>query len=506
MSNIIELKIDSDTLQSIQSRTEYNIPLHSLEIVNEIVKYFSKNEISLNKEALISGNYLEFSAEDKDKIIVYFYWMHNKGKKSMEHDYVSLKLIHKYLDIKESYENRHLREFIFTHTYRCPSCNEALKVKFKNLKIPEVVQTECPVCHHILGSAIYAECSCKSCKEIINKIESYVTSIPKKIEQNLQIMYDEPVPPKTPPLSENRLQWYADKNSSDLTKDEREVISYQPLDVKELKEMLGAKAYVIVSKLKEKKVIYELYTLRKREDVLSEIKKQINIRLNYTEGSGYSKSYSNSNLFDCDLSKAKVKHMIVKTTNYSGETYLEIVFENDSFQFNPEKFNSSQRDRYPMDNINVELYSLTLPQNYKFTSDAFYETTEALNPYFFNFESIEEHPFYNEEIVRPLFKSKVENNKYHFLRNIYRDSIIMVNVRLADVIDIKSLVPFYTDEELKYLRNCILDFVFYTKEGYPIEVLELQRGEHHNKDEYIIKDKLKKSAVTRAGLGYKEAF
>lgn len=507
MSTIIELKIDSDTMRSIQSRTEYNI-LQSIEIVSEIMEYFSEKEISLNREALINGNYLELSADDKDKIIVYFYWMHNRGKKTAEPGFVSLKLIHKYLDIRDSYENRYLREYIFTHTYPCPNCREAIKVKFKNLKIPEVVQTECPVCHHTLGNVISAGCSCESCRELISAVESYITNIPKQVELEVQTRYDEPIPPKAPPLSENRLRWFADKNSSDLTKDEREIISYQPVDVKELRDIAGTKAYTIVSKLKEKKVIYERYTLRKQEDVLSEIKKQISIRLNYTVGSGYSKisSYSNLNLYECDLSKAKVKYMLVKTNSYRGETHLEIVFENDSFQFNPGNFNSSQRDRYPRDKINVELYSMTLPQTFTFTSEAFYETSEVLNPYFFNLESIDGHPFYNEELVRPLFKSKVENNKYHFLRNKYRDSIIMVNVRLADVIDIKSLVPYYTEEELGYLRNCILDYVFYTKDGYPVEVLELQRGDHHNDDKYILKDKLKKSAVMMVGLGYKETF
>jgi hypothetical protein len=502
-----ELTISTEIIESIKSKTVFTVPSRSIEIVNGILEYFATLKIELSKESLLSGDYLKLNSDEKDKLLVYFYWMHNRNKKTIEEDFVSCKIMHQYLNVTSSYENRFLRQYLFQHSIQCPCCGSVVDVNFKNLKIIEVSETECSVCNHVIGDVIYAKCRCEHCRQIISEAESYVNSLSKVIEKAVQARYYGLDKYEDRELSEQKLKWFADKYSSDLSKDERESISYMPNSVNELQEMLGKRAPGIISKLKEKNAVYEKLVLRNINEVIFNIKDNLKCTL-----SGKSPSVSFSGYIDfnaINLSNAKVNYL---KTFYEGwgsskKIHVEIVFDNNSFEFIPDMADPKRREWFKdLDKAHIEFFSTVLPTAFSLNEDKLFKKTEALNPFFFNTETIEDYPSYNESDIIPLFKSKVECNKYHFLINKYINCIIMANVRLADLIVIKSIESFYDSVELRYLRNCIIDFVFYSEDGLPLKVIELQRGEHHNDNEYIIRDRLKKSAIKRIGILYEETF
>lgn len=501
------LNISPEATEFIRSKTFFSIPSRSLEIVTGIQEYFKNKKVALSKESLLNDDYANFSLEEKNKLLVNFYWMHNQNMKTNEAEFVSLKMMHEHLKIQSSYENRYLREYSFTYSTPCPCCGSTVNANFKNLKIIQISETECPICSHVLGDAIYSKCQCEYCTQIIDEVESYVNGLSKMIENSVQDYFLKLNKSEARELSEQKLKWFADKYSSDLSKDERESISYEPNSVKELQEMLGKRAPRVFIKLKEKNAIYEKLILKNKEKIIFEIKKDLNAILYHR--SLHSSGGGRIDFNTINLSSAKVKYLktFIQRWGSSEQTAVEIVFDNNSFEFILDRADSKGREWYKdLENLQIELFSLILPCGFYLGEDMLFEKVEVLNPFFFKPEIIVDYPTFNKNMILPLFKSKVECNKYHFLINKYRNCIIMANVRLADLVVIKSIESFYNAEELRYLRNCILDFVFYSDEGLPIKVLELQRGEHHNDIEYITKDKLKKSAVKRIGILYEETF
>lgn len=233
-----------------------------------------------------------------------------------------------------------------------------------------------------------------------------------------------------------------------------------------MKELLGKRAITVLPKLKEKKVIYEKQVLKDLPNIFFKLKMYVHSQITSNSISGCIDSN------ECDLSDAKVNLIMFDN---SERNELKIVFENHSYRSIPNKAFTFKYDAFysHIQEQPKEFYTI-LRQFHSFSREWFYDTIEELNPFFFNYGTIGEYPMYDENDIKPLFLSRVEYNKYHFLSNKYRIYIIMVNVRLADLIVVKSIESQYNEEELRYLRNCILDFVFYSEEGLPIKVIELQ--------------------------------
>lgn len=502
-----ELNIAPEIIETIKTKTEFTIPARSIEVVSDICEYFKSENITISKEDLINGRYAEFNIEIRNKLLVYFYWMHNRNLKANNQDFVPLRLDHQHLRIETSHENNFLRSYYFTHPTPCPMCGTRVDLKFKNLKIIEVVETECPRCKHLISSVINAKCTCTFCERVINEVQFYFNNLPQLIENTAQHELNELNKLPINNLSDKRLKWFASKYSSDLSKDEREAISFNPEDLGELYEIFGKRAQSIVQKLKEKKVVYENLELKNKDAIVFEIKKKLNCFLGFesihSSGTGRI-DFSLINLLNAKISYLKVQE---ERLGSSPRKFIEVVFENTSFEFVPNgEYSNGKSWARDLHKAQIKLFSSILPQYLYLNDDTFYNKTDELNPYFFNYEEIDEIPHYNENHIKRLFRSNAEKNKFHFLQNNFRNHAIMVNVRLADLIDINVIRSFYSNEELKYLQNCILDFVIYSEDGFPLKVVELQRGEHHNTEEYIIKDRLKKSAIKRIGIIYEETF
>lgn len=210
MMNWQELNISTEIIESIKSKTDFTVPSRSLEIVKEILEYFATLKVELSKESLLNGDYLKLSPDEKDKLLVHFYWMHNRNKKTNESDFVSLNKIHEHLNIEPNYVNRFFRQYSYTHLMQCPSCGSLVDVNFKNLRANQIIATECHTCKHILDEVIYAKCTCKICMQLIFDVESYVNKLSENIENKVKELAAEPWDIEESELSEQKLKWFAD--------------------------------------------------------------------------------------------------------------------------------------------------------------------------------------------------------------------------------------------------------------------------------------------------------
>lgn len=99
-----------------------------------------------------------------------------------------------------------------------------------------------------------------------------------------------------------------------------------------------------------------------------------------------------------------------------------------------------------------------------------------------------------------LFKS---NQEYHFfkaIREVFPTFFVLPNVAFGAVLDIQSLKPALTRDELRYFYSGLIDCVVIdTEKNYkPVKFFELD-SPHHDNSQQIAKDLLKDSILAKAG-------
>jgi hypothetical protein len=108
-----------------------------------------------------------------------------------------------------------------------------------------------------------------------------------------------------------------------------------------------------------------------------------------------------------------------------------------------------------------------------------------------------------------LFNSQTELNAYRRLTSEYADCLIIPNRLLRQVLGFDSLNAIrthFSQEENNYLWKCEVDLVVYDQDGNLLRVEEIQRGDHHNNQEWVRKDALKRKALALAGVFLTESF
>lgn len=101
-----------------------------------------------------------------------------------------------------------------------------------------------------------------------------------------------------------------------------------------------------------------------------------------------------------------------------------------------------------------------------------YKKDYLLNPYFFTIA--------NTQNNKPKFNSLAEENLYPILCNKYGESNIKCNEPLLKYLNILEIEKFLIENWVSYLKTCRADFII-LKNGSISKVIELQKGEHHNK-------------------------
>jgi len=486
--SIGNILIDTKLVELIKKTIDISVEFQLDEVVSDVKSKLKKDDIQIGKDLLLNDEYKYLEKTTRERLLIYFYWLFNQNAKQNTESFISMPLLRKHLNFKQGQEQKILNNFSFFYPFICTNCGKITKLRFRNLKNIEFVKTNCKYCNHIIDRKVHSECKCNTCKELISDIEYYFNSLPNRVENYIRQEWSKYKHENSiRNYSNERLKWYADNYSSDLSKTERKIISFRPNDINELKEILNKKEYnIVISKLKDKKVIFEKKELKSFEQIYKEI---LNLFDLYCLGRRNQKKID---FYNINLSELKVSCVNIV------DSRLSVCFDSNSI-----KFKSPQNSQINSDFIAILRF---IPDISDLQFINFLNCKMELNPYYFEQTDIDIYPAYNKSDVKNLFNSNVERNLYESLYHQYRNCIIMVNVRLSDLIELKSIESFYEKDELKYLNNCIVDFVLYSKGGSPLKIIELQRGKHHDENDYIYKDKLKKTAIMRIGIKYKEVY
>jgi hypothetical protein len=133
-----------------------------------------------------------------------------------------------------------------------------------------------------------------------------------------------------------------------------------------------------------------------------------------------------------------------------------------------------------------------------------YKTLE-INPHYLNKPKAKLNKTSNSgQHIKSIFRSPQEAHSYQLLVKQHPHHTILPNVKACDLLTLESLIQEFTTEEMKYLNNCIFDFVVIDHQGLPIKVIEAQHGRHHNLPIYIKKDHLKQRLCKMALIEFEE--
>ncbi|MEF3062890.1 hypothetical protein V4C85_23975 [Ralstonia solanacearum] len=109
----------------------------------------------------------------------------------------------------------------------------------------------------------------------------------------------------------------------------------------------------------------------------------------------------------------------------------------------------------------------------------------------------------------PLFKSTTEGKAFARICGENPGTLVIPNRLLRQVVGferLRGLRGRFSSKDYAHLWQCELDFAIYSETGTLLFVEEVQRGEHHDKSEWIRKDALKREALKAAGVVLRENF
>ncbi|AGH85393.1 hypothetical protein [Ralstonia pseudosolanacearum] len=133
---------------------------------------------------------------------------------------------------------------------------------------------------------------------------------------------------------------------------------------------------------------------------------------------------------------------------------------------------------------------------------------DYLNPYFLNCAEPADRGA-STSTGAPLFKSTTESNAFARICGENPGALVIPNRLLRQVVGferLRGLKGRFSSKDYADLWKFELDFAVYSDTGVLLFVEEVQRGEHHDKPEWIRKDALKREALKAAGVVLRESF
>lgn len=304
-------------------------------------------------------------------------------------------------------------------------------------------------------------CRCSSCEKWLNSFTSYIDNNIESFRSDLiTCINDEEDKNKHNTLSLEQL-YKIHKNS--LTKTESELLNLKPKSIDDI--------YILIDEMNNRK--------QKKQSKDKIFKELIKHGIIYE-------------MIDENL-------LITNIENYIKKYYklLKLIDSNKILKIFGGIFGSHTKEIAPP----YSIHYTTTDGMYDYINFCIMEINSIkryhLNDFYFNSEP---------QIVVPkrynIFNSTPEAILFNHLSRMYPDYIICPNIPLRNFIKISKLSEHFTEEEINYLRYCIIDFVIANKEGYVVKCIELQKGNHHDNKEWIYKDSLKRKCFDILGIDF----
>lgn len=365
----------------------------------------------------------------------------------------------------------------------CPSCK---KEHYPDFLHPNLKFTgNCNNCSHYIYTSkkwcnrlgfnfdYYAyECNCPGCKnrkETLNKDlgiikKKWVFELTTQLYQLAQDVNNIKYSRESKAITNKQLKNYYLINKNNIDKTTREILSMKPQNYNEIEEiveqMIESKFYnnkeQIIKNLLDAKVIYK-------------------------------QPIAETRIVPIEKLNMLISDAVEKVTDNFARQLTFIIFDF--------KTQTKLKDTVNMGNcyhILQEISNLSNNKKYEY----------VLNPYFVENIKTEQLNVSGHSIL----KSNAELCTLTDLINKYPEYLVIPNYPLSQMLDINKFKGFFEKDEIKYLKYCIFDFVITDKSGYIAKVVECQKGKHHNCEEWIAKDNLKRKILELSKIEFEEVF
>ncbi|WP_434292029.1 hypothetical protein [Clostridium botulinum] len=473
---------------------EKELFINNTELIEELTKMIPTINSTHIKKIEPKFGYLDDVI--KNKIISYMYWKYknenNTGKINMQ----SLKKLFGLKEKKEYYI------IPLQYNITCPKCNGNGIIYLYNYEL-DYMKYKCLNCEHKEEKISYHDqhnillnCYCKNCIDIKEKLyneikynlKNLINTIKNKFIEEYFKLDDIEIPSDR--IMKEDFKLY----SSILNKDEREVLSFNPTTVEEILKIIMeiksrdsnySRKNTALENFFKHKVIYGIKNKMNKDKIdiiLSEIiinrflYFQANKHLNFNDKIKYLNELYN--------------YLEMAPYDKFYKIYIdEFCFEIEDIYI---KFNNMKNHKYLSVDLNDKCFIPDVVINNYYTKQQMELNSNEI--------------LIKNKVIKRIFKSDPEANKYIIFKNIYKDYIILPNYKMRQMINLECIAQLLSKKEYEYLSGCELDFTICDKEGYIVKVIELQKGGHHNDPEWIWKDNTKKKACGILGIEFEEDY
>lgn len=466
-------KLHKEALIFCQKEYE-KFSINEKQLLGKIEKWIiHKEEVSL---------YEQYNETEIVNVMNYIYWKYKNNSSEHKVDLTKLKRIFN-LKSNTKYKKK------IKIRMKCKMCKENGYLYIESYNDTSSKEFICTNCNHTVnmerGNCFPSPCTCKYCEkleeDIVKSLRSNLPIVFKKLEDNIIRLYNRYNVNKVIDDDTMLIDWKVFK--LDLDKDIQELLSYNPKDEKSLD--------IIINKINER---YLYYNDKSYKEKIYEklLKLRMIYKINEREVYNPIEQFTN----------------IITDVNNNKDNLDDILFflkENNSLEDYKRCISINRRD----ERINFIINKKSIAVNFNYChiygikdSDNRY----VLNKYFFNFDEEILYANKNENLLN-LFQSQCEENMFNILVRKYPSNRIEINRRISDFINVEKFKSLFNKNEYNYLLNkAEVNFIVCDKKTNPIKVVQVNRGEHHNQQEWIERDKLKKKICVYAGLDFEVVY